>query len=167
VRPRRGAVPVAIALLLGTASCGAPRGQGGSREPVRWILVEKRYGKLPEGGVLPEEGRIDQEGVYLAFEPVYAGDGKGVVWGNLVELLEVTPSGAVAPGEVVTVRLRVGNAEPGVIYRLIARPLLGDVRIVGEAEARVRGAEEALFRFTRLSGGRGGIEVGVSLLSFD
>jgi hypothetical protein len=43
----------------------------------------------------------------------------------------------------------------------MARPSHPDIRIVGEAEARVCGAEEAVFRFTSISGGRGGIEVGV------
>ena len=81
--------------------------------------------------------------------------------GYFVEVLEVTPPGLVAPGEVVTARLRVGNARPGVIYRLVARPSTPDVRIVGEAEITVRGPEVAVFRFTSLSGGRGGIEVGV------
>jgi len=81
--------------------------------------------------------------------------------GYFVEVLEVTPPGLVAPGEVVTARLRVGNARPGVIYRLVARPSTPDVRIVGEAEIMARGAEAVIFRFTSLSGGRGGIEVGV------
>jgi hypothetical protein len=55
----------------------------------------------------------------------------------------------------------VGNARPGAAYRLVARPSTPDVRIVGEAEIVVQGSEVAVFRFTSLSGGRGGIDVGV------
>ena len=55
----------------------------------------------------------------------------------------------------------MGNARPGVAYRLLTRPSTPDVRIVGEAEILVHGSQEAVFRFTSLQGGRGGIEVGV------
>lgn len=156
--------PVFVLLIAELPSCGIPEVPERPRGPIRWILVEKPYGRFPGAGN-GEEGRIDPESRVLTFEPLFSEDfsGTGGVEGRgyFVEVLEVTPPGTIAPGEVVTVRLRAGNVRPGRAYRLVARPSTSDVRIVGEAEFMVQGPEAAVFRFTSLSGGRGGIEVRV------
>lgn len=157
---------IPLVVLVGLAACRVSPAGPPPREPIRWVVVEKRVGDLAEaraiaGGDFAPEVRI------LALEPLFPED---LGWtaevegrGTFVEILEVTPPGLVAPGEVVTARVRVGNARPGVAYRLVARPSTPDVQIMGEAEIRVRGPEVVVFRFTSLSGGRGGIEVGVAL----
>jgi len=44
-------------------------------------------------------------------------------------------------------------------YWIIAKPLNPSVKILGDAEQHVRGSVSALFRFTSVEGGRGGIAV--------
>lgn len=154
---------------LGLQAC-APRAiedGAGSREPVRWILVERQYGDLevpPHGG----DGAINPEAVVLAFQPLYPED---LTWEvvvspdeHFVELVQVSPSSAVAPGEVVTVTVRVGRAKADQRYRLSISATEPTVQILGTPQALVRGVEPMRFSFTSSKAGRSGIAVAVERL---
>jgi hypothetical protein len=80
---------------------------------------------------------------------------------QFVELLSVEPSGAVAPGEVVTATVRVGKAKADQRYRLSISATEQPVQIVGAAQALVTGVESARFSFTSSKAGRSGIAVAV------
>ena len=153
--------------MLGCAPTGrAVEGTDPSRgEPVRWILVEKRYGDLLRGGEALD-GKVNPEATVLAFQPIYAAD---LEWQAsvdapdpyFVEVVELRPSRPATPGEVVSATVRVGKAKPDEWYRLAAKPSQPDVRIFGSAEHIVRGAETTVFQFTSAASGRGGIAVAV------
>lgn len=139
-------------------------GGGGRAEPVRWILVEKRYGDLPPAE-RSQDGRVDPEAVVLAFQPLYPEDLKWDVVvdpeDQFVEVVGFSPAGPARPGEVVSATVRVGKAKAGQVYRLSAKASRADVRILGESQTVVKGNEAATFRFTSCSSGRAGIAVGV------
>jgi hypothetical protein len=133
-----------------------------TREPVGWILIERPYGDL-RGAPGAMDGRVNPNAVCLAFQPIFAED---MAWNaevdpqeHLIEVVSIEPSRPAAPGEIVTATVRVGRALENRRYRLRARPAQEDVRIVEDPEAIVRGRAPAVFRFTSLSSGRGGIVV--------
>jgi hypothetical protein len=160
-------------LLSALQACvaGGPQGVQLAREPVRWILVERRYGDIAgveEAGVDRADGQVDPDATVLAFQPLYPED---LTWEvvvspeeHFVELLGFSPSGPVAPGEVVSATVRVGKAKVGQRYRLLAKPSQPDVRILGDHKSVVNGEAAAVFRFTRSRSGRAGISVGVERL---
>lgn len=147
-----------------TAVFGPPHGAGATKEPVRWIVVERCASDLAKEGVLPE-GQVEPSASLLVMQPLYGEDLDWVVSVEphdfFVELLEVSPSGTAAPGEVVSARLRIGKAKADAGYRIIAKPLNSGVTMLSDPEQYVRGSECVLFRFTSIEGGRGGIAVGV------
>lgn len=134
------------------------------REPVRWILVERRYGDVESAGAV-SDGRVNPDAMILAFQPLYPED---LTWevmispeDHFVELVDYSPSGPVAPGEVVSATVRVGKAKMGQRYRLVARASRADVSLLGASDVVVVGTSTAVFRFTSATSGRAGIEVGV------
>lgn len=145
----------------------SPEENGSTKEPVRWILVERRYGDVaspPSAG----DGRVNPDAVVLAFQPLYPED---LTWEvvvspeeHYVEVVGFSPAGPATPGEIVSATVRVGKARAGQIYRLSAKPSQADVRILGETQAVVTGQDIAVFRFTSCASGRGGIAVGVERL---
>ncbi len=159
----------AAVFLLGSGCIAGPARRAGAsgREPVRWVVVEKRVGDLYPGG-RHGDGHLDPAASILVFEPLRAEDLRWVAEVEpesvFVELLGISPSGPVAPGEIVSARLRVGNAAPGVAYRLTAVPTSPEVSLLGAPEAVVRGPAEAVFRFTSRSPGRAGIAVSAARL---
>jgi hypothetical protein len=160
---------VALALSLSLQAC-VPQAmeQGVATEPVRWILVERRYGDLeapPSGG----DGTINPDAVVLGLQPLYPED---LTWEvvvspeeHFVELVGLSPSGPVGPGEVVSAAVRVAKAHPDRLYRLRATPSQPDIRLYGQREAIVNGGATAVFRFTSSASGRAGIAVGVEVIS--
>ena len=137
------------------------------RTPVRWIVVEKRVGEvLPDGRL--GDGQIDPQAVVLTMQPLYREDLEWQVVVDpreyFVEVLEIIPRSQATPGETVTAKVRVGKARPGDVYRLMAKASRSDVQILGESEQIVQGSTPALFRFTSISTGPGGIAVGVEKL---
>lgn len=135
-----------------------------AREPVRWILVERRYGDIASAGAAGD-GQINPEATVLAFQPLYEED---LTWEVVVspeehhvELVGFSPAGPASPGEVVSATVRVGKAKAGQRYRLSAKPSQPDVRILGEAQVEVKGDEATIFRFTSCASGKAGIAVGV------
>lgn len=157
------------ALGLGLQAC-VPRASeesAGGREPVRWILVERRYGDL-EAPTSHRDGAINPEAVVLAFQPLFPED---LTWDvvvspeeQFVELVQVSPSGAVVPGEVVTATVRVGKGKPDQRYRLSISATEPAVQILGTSQALVRGVETVRFSFTSSKAGRSGIAVAVERL---
>ena len=159
-------------LPLLAQACVAPSSSENDspREPVRWVLVEKRYGDLadpPPTG----DGRVNPDAVVLAFQPLYPED---LEWDVVVDseehyaqVVACTPQGAARPGEIVTAIVRVGKPKAGRRYQLTARPSQPEVQILGESQAIVQGNETAVFRFTSALSGRAGITVGVELLKGD
>ena len=138
------------------------------REPVRWLLVEKRYGDL-EASVTADDGKTNPDAMVLSFQPLYAED---LAWevaveaeGLYVEVLGYSPRGVASPGETVTATVRVGKAKAWVLYRLSVSATRTDVRILGETQAIVRGSQPAVFRFTSGGSGRAGIAVAVAQAS--
>jgi len=107
------------------------------------------------------EGQVEPSASLLVMQPLYGEDLDWVVsveaHDYFVELLEVSPSGTAAPGEIVSARVRIGRARAEGSYRIIARPLNSGVKILGESEHHVRSSSTALFRFTSIEGGRGGV----------
>jgi hypothetical protein len=162
---------VGVALGLGclvplcVEECAVPLdGESTPREPVRWLLVERRYGDVVPTAA-SGDGTVNPEAVVLAFQPLYPEDlaWEAAVDGeeHFVEVVGFTPPSLARPGEVVTATGRVGKAKPGELYRLSARASRADVRILGEPEVVVKGSEPAVFRFTSCASGRAGIAVGV------
>jgi hypothetical protein len=143
----------------------APRSPGTpERVPVRWIMVEKRVGELlPDGHFW--DGQVDPGAKVLTLQPLYREDLSGEVVvdprEDTVEVLEISPPGRASPGETVTATVRVAQARKGERYRLSARPLRADIRMIGQTDLVVAGDAPAVFRFTSASIGRGGIAVGV------
>jgi hypothetical protein len=131
---------------------------------VRWIVVEKRVGDVTAGGWVGD-GQVDPQAIVLTMHPLYRED---LEWDVVVdphdyfvEVLEIAPGTQVTPGETVTAKVRVGKARPGDVYRLVAKGSRADVQILGAFEQIVHGSTPALFRFTSISTGPGGIAVGV------
>jgi len=149
---------------LSLLGCAVQGGESAPpREPVRWLLVERRYADVTEAA--SGDGRINPDATVLAFQPLYPED---LSWEvvidpdeQFVEVVGFTPAGAARPGEVVTATVRVGKAKAGQLYRLSAKASQIDVRILGERQAIVKGSETAIFRFTSCASGRAGIAVGV------
>ncbi len=141
-----------------------------TREPVRWLLVERRYGDVVTT-TSTGDGRVNPDAVVLAFQPLYPEDLKWEVVvdpeDHFVEVVGYSPTGAARPGEVVSATVRVGKAKAGQLYRLSAKPSQPDVRILGEAETIIKGNETAVFRFTSCASGRAGISVGVERIGMD
>lgn len=150
---------------LGLQACVGPIAseEATTREPVRWILVERRYADVAPRQ--PGDGIVNPDATVLAFHPLYAED---LTWDivvepedHFVELVSFSPPGPAAPGEIVSATVRVGKAKAGQVYRLSAKASQADVRILGEVQAVVQGGESAIFRFTSRVSGRAGIAVGV------
>lgn len=148
----------------------SPEENGSTKEPVRWILVERRYGDVaspPSAG----DGRVNPDAVVLAFQPLYPED---LTWEvvvspeeHYVEVVGFSPAGPATLGEIVSATVRVGKAKAGQAYRLSARPSQVDVKILGESQAIVQGGGTVVFRFTSCASGRAGIVVGVERLGED
>jgi len=153
-----------LPLLVQACVSPAPAGSDSPREPVRWVLVERRYGDLAESPP-SGDGRVNPDAVVLAFLPLYAED---LEWDvaidpeeHYAQVVGWTPPGPARPGEIVTATVRVGKAKARERYLLTATPSQPEVRILGESQAIVRGSENAVFRFTSGTSGRAGIAVGV------
>jgi hypothetical protein len=127
-------------------------------------VVEKRVSEVTAGGWVGD-GQVDPQAIVLTMQPLYREDLEWEVVVDphefFVEVLEISPSGQASPGETVSATVRVGKARATECYRLVARPSNAEVQIIGEAERRVRGDCPAVFQFTSISTGRGGIAVGV------
>jgi len=161
--------PAGIRLLgwllpLSLLGCAIQSGEAAPpREPVRWLLVERRYADVAEK--VSGDGSINPDATVLAFQPLYPED---LSWEvvvdpdeQFVEVVGFSPARSARPGEVVTATVRVGKAKAGQLYRLSAKVSQADVRILGESHAIVKGSETADFRFTSCASGRAGIAVGV------
>ena len=152
-------------ILIATAAGCAPLSVAPTgRKPVRWIVVEKTIGDFAPGG-RSGDGQVDPRAAMLTMQPLYAED---VNWEVVVdphdffvEVLDISPSAQASPGETVTARVRVGKARSHDMYLLTARASSHDVEVIGASEMIVRGNAIALFRFTSLTAGRGGIAVAV------
>ena len=149
--------------LLALGCALPPEGEGRPREPVRWLLVERRYADVAP--TASGDGTINPDAMVLAFQPLYPED---LAWDavvdpeeEFVEVVGFTPSGPARPGEVVSATVRVGKAKAGVLYRLSAKATRPEVRILGDAQVVVKGSDPAVFRFTSGASGRAGIAVGV------
>ncbi len=141
-----------------------------AREPVRWLLVERRYADVAQT-TATDDGRVNPDAIVLAFQPLYPED---LSWDvvvepeeQFVEVVGYAPVGAVRPGEVVSATVRVGKAKGEQFYRLSAKASQADVRILGADQVIVRGSEAAVFRFTSCTSGRAGIAVGVERIALD
>ena len=158
----QGALGTGLLLMVLQGCLPAREVRSEAREPVRWILVERRYGDIA-GSDAAGDGRVNPDAVVLAFLPLYPEDLKWEVVikpeEHFVELIGLTPEGLVSPGEVVTVRVRVGRARPDSLYSLQAVASQSHVTVIGRDHVRVRGDEVASFRFTSTITGRGGLEI--------
>lgn len=153
-----------LGAVVGTVGCAMAPGSP-PKEPIRWIVVEKKAGELAEEGALG--GAVLEPGaVLLVMEPVYGEDWRVTVKAHdhFVELVEVSPSGTAAPGETVTAKVRVAGGSPKNRYRLMATPTRQDVRVFDQSEHLVTAGVVVAFRFTSLTGGKSGIEVTVERL---
>ena len=151
-------------VLFSAQGCALPpEGEGTPREPVRWLLIERRYADVAP--TASGDGKINPEATVLAFQPLYPED---LAWEvvvdpeeHFVEVVGFSPSAPAKPGEVVSATVRVGKAKAADLYRLSAKASQPDVRILGDAQAVVKGSDTAVFRFTSCASGRAGIAVGV------
>lgn len=154
-------------LVLQACVHSVPSEEAQTREPVKWILVERRYGDVARG--VSDDGTVNPDAPVLAFQPLYPED---VVWDvvvdpaeHFVELVSFSPAGPAAPGEVVSATVRVGKARANHRYRLSARPSQVGVKILGSPETIVQGDGLGVFRFTSCVSGRAGIAVAAERLS--
>ena len=149
-----------IAVLL--AGCSPRIAAVADRKPVRWIVVEKKVGDLTSDGSSRDD-RLDVSVPILTMEPLYSEDlnWEVVVDPNdfYVEVLEIFPNGQVSTGETITAKVRVARARESEVYLLSARPSRENMKLIGPAQAIVRGGTVATFQFTSLTPGRGGIQV--------
>lgn len=150
--------------LLQACTSGSPADRVWSREPVRWILVERRYGDVASPSDTGD-GRVNPDATVLAFQPLYPED---LTWEvvvspeeHFVELVSFSPSGPATPGEIVSATVRVGKAKAGQAYRLTAKPSQVDIKILGVTQAVVTGQDTAVFQFTSCASGRAGIAIAV------
>lgn len=156
-------VPGVLAVSL--AGCVASGDPGPTeRTPLRWQLVERRYRDLADAS-RAGDGRVDPDGLVLAFEPVYPEDlvdtSRPSPARLSVEILELFPDREAGVGQPITATVRVANAAPLSRYRLRVEALDPRVRILGERQRTVKGPETATFRFTSGALGRRGITVEV------
>lgn len=164
MRRARAALVLGCLVHISGQGCALPsETEGTAREPVRWLLVERRYADVAP--TASGDGKINPEATVLAFQPLYPED---LAWEvvvdteeHFVEVVSFTPSGPARPGEVVSATVRVGKAKAAVMYRLSAKASQPDVRILGDTQAVVKGSDTAVFRFTSCASGRAGIAVGV------
>ena len=135
--------------------------------PLRWQLVERRYGDFPDPGVTGA-GRIDPDATVLAFEPVYPEDlteaSRPPPTRLSVEIVELFPHREAGAGQPISATVRVANAAPRARYRLRIEALDPRVRILGDLERTVTGSETATFRFTSGNPGKRGITIEVEPL---
>jgi len=157
----------AAILIAAAAGCAPQIVAPPGRKPVRWIVVEKKIGDLAPDG-RSGDGQVDPRAAMLTMQPLYAED---VNWEVVVdphdffvEVVDISPNAQATPGETVTARVRVGKARSNESYLLTARASSHDVELIGASELVVRGNAVAMFRFTSLTAGRGGIAVGVERL---
>ncbi len=170
-RSRRGWL--LLGLMAPALQACMPRGpeeNWPTKEPVRWILVERRYGEIASPKAAGD-GSVNPDAVVLAFQPLYRED---LTWEvivspeeHYVEVVGFSPVGPASPGEVVSATVRVGRAKAGQVYRLLAKPSQADIRVLGETQAVVTGQDTAVFRFTSCTSGRAGIVVGVERIGID
>lgn len=153
-----------VALALQACVVRRPEEIGAAKEPVRWILVERRYGDIGSP-TADGDGRVNPDAMVLAFQPLYPED---MTWEVVispeehhVELVGFSPTGPAAPGEIVSATVRVGRSKVGQVYRLVAKPSQHGVSILGDSQALVTGQETSVFRFTSSISGKAGISVGV------
>jgi hypothetical protein len=153
--------------ILGLWGCSSGPPPAPQKVPVRWIVVEKRLGEINVDG-WGGDGQVDPQAIVLTMQPLYREDLEWEVVVDpheyVVEVLGISPSGQASPGETVSATVRVGKARPGECYRLVARPSSVEVQLIGAAECTVRGGSPAVFQFTSLRAGRGGIAIGVERL---
>ncbi len=157
-----------IAILPGCAVPGS-RGHGSSPEGerTRWIVVERLVGDYSGEGAW-SEGQLQPEAAILVMTAVRDAPAS---WTPMihtadyyVEVTAITPKGQVEVGQVVTLSVRVGNAQPNAIYKLKAFPRGIGTQILGSAEVVLAGRELAEIRFTRVAEGVGTIGVEVEAL---
>ena len=167
---RAGVFQSSFALVLCLhVGCSALEGSGRTHDtarPVRWQLVERRYGDLPGGG-RSGDGRVDEDGTVLVFQPLYREDLLTEIFVSAFpEGLElVSLSHRRAPvGTLVTAHVRLRDADPEGVYLVTASGSTPHVRLLGKKSLIVRGHDTARFRFTSDAAGRGGLALSVERL---
>lgn len=164
--PRLDSLLFAILAPLGVAGCSVPlpEPEAPAQMPLRWIMVEKRADQVYSGSVRGD-GQVDPSSTLITMVPLYREDLEWKVVVSppeyTVEVLEILPSPEASPGETVSATVRVGRAVPGERYLLTAKARTADVHILGAREQIVSGNNPAVFRFTSLAAGPGGIGVSV------
>ncbi len=152
---------VIFSILMGVLP-GCSRGAAG-RRPVRWQLVETRYGDLETHGVAGQ-GQVDPEARVLVFEPLFLEDLSTEIFVSAypdpVELIRLSHRKANV-GEEVTATVRLREPDPRGIYRLTARGTTPFISVLGNGEFFVKGRETGVFIFTSTCAGTGGIEIAV------
>ena len=146
-----------VAFLGGCAEFPSTHGDDKSGRSIRWVIVEKPYGRLSRNDMRPSQTLKPGTSV-LIVEPIWTRNNDRVPLIRIL-LLSIHPQGNPARGETVTVRLRLIRANPEASYRLTATPNSPDTEVLSPDRLIFRGDEEAEFRFTRLRAGRGGIVV--------
>ena len=139
------------------------------RKPVKWILVERPIADLE--GILEKTDRLTSSSTLLTFEPVYDDEPTSTKISAStpvidssplgVEIISLTPRHIARPGQVVTAVVRVADAQVEGVYQVTVTPSQDGVRIIGDSNQRVKGANTATFQFTRTTVGTGGISIGL------
>ena len=167
---------LALPVIVGIATTGCqlpPLDFSGSPEfmippddfeqPIRWQLVEKRYGDLQDHGV-SGAGQVDPDATTLVFEPLYQEQLTTEIYvsayPHAAVLIDFSHSQA-GVGSVVTATVRVRDAAPGGVYRLTAKGSNDYINILGENPIFLSGQESGEFKFTSTMSGRGDVAIAV------
>ena len=132
-------------------------------QPIRWQLVEKRYGDLKNHGA-SGDGLVDPDATALVFEPLYEEQLTTDIYVSAyphAALLTGFSHSQAGVGTVVTAEVRVRDAALGGVYRLTAKGSNDFIKILGENPIFLSGKEVGEFRFTSTVSGRGGVAIAV------
>ena len=159
----KGTVFLAAAIGALATACGPTRA---TQEPIRWQLVEKRYGDLSEGAKAGD-GRVDPDATVLVFQPLYRENISTEIfvsaYPDAIELVTLSHHQA-SVDEEVTATLRLTHPDPDGLYQVRARGSEACVRILSKNPIPVRGRKLCRFTFTSSHPGRAGLEISVERL---
>ena len=132
-------------------------------QPIRWQLVEKRYGDLQNHGAAGD-GVVDPDATTLVFEPLYAEQLTTDIYVSAfpdgVVLVKLSHKNA-GVGQRVTATVRVRDPAPGGIYRLMAKGSNSYITVFGDNPIFLTGEETGEFTFTSKRSGCGDVAIAI------
>ena len=166
-------VALALPVIVGMATTGCQLppldgpdfmvGADDVEQPIRWQLVEKRYGDLQDHGV-SGAGLVDPDATTLVFEPLYeeqlTTDIYVSAYPHAAVVIDYDHSQA-GVGQKVKATVGVVEPAPDGVYRLMAKGTNGYIKILGDNPIFLTGEETGEFRFTSTMSVPGAVSIAV------